>query len=48
MRSAESLEKLGKSQDAANTYRELLRNEKLADFSEAAEARKRLEAMGQG
>ena len=48
IRSAESLEKLGKPQDAANTYRELLRNEKLADFSEATEARKRLEAMGQG
>jgi TolA-binding protein len=48
IRSAESLEKLGKPQEAANTYRELLRNEKLADFSEATEARKRLEAMGQG
>ena len=48
IRSAESLEKLGKPQDAANTYREMLRNEKLADFSEATEARKRLEAMGQG
>ena len=48
IRSAESLEKLGKKQEAANTYKELLRNEKLAGFAEAAEARKRLEAMGQG
>ncbi len=47
MRSAESFEKLGKAQEAANTYRELLRNEKLASFNEAQEARKRLEAMGQ-
>ncbi len=48
IRSGESFEKLGKPQEAANTYRELLRNEKLSDFSEAVEARKRLEAMGQG
>jgi TolA-binding protein len=47
MRSAESFEKLGQAQEAANTYRELLRNEKLSGFSEAQEARKRLEAMGQ-
>ena len=48
MRSGESFEKLGKPQEAANTYRELLRNEKLANFAEAAEARKRLQALGQG
>lgn len=48
LRSAESFEKLGKPQEAANTYRELLRNEKLAAFTEAAEARKKLEAMGPG
>lgn len=48
IRSAESFEKLGKPQEAANTYRELLRNEKLVSFTEAQEARKRLEAMGQG
>lgn len=47
IRSAESFEKMGKTQEAANTYRELLRNEKLTDSSEAAEAKKRLEAMGQ-
>jgi TolA-binding protein len=47
MRSGESFEKLGKAQEAANTYRELLRNEKLANFTEAQEARKRLEALGQ-
>ena len=44
--SGESFEKLGKTQEAANTYRELLRNEKLANFAEATEARKRLEALG--
>lgn len=47
IRSGESFEKLGKPQEAANTYRELLRNEKLASFTEAQEARKRLEALGQ-
>ena len=46
MRSAESFEKLGKKQEAVNTYRELLRNEKLSTFSEAQEARKKLEALG--
>jgi TolA-binding protein len=46
--SGESFEKLGKRQEASNTYRELLRNEKLAHFSEAMEARKRLEALGSG
>ena len=47
LRSAECFEKLNKQQEAANTYRELLRNEKLASFGESQEARKRLEAMGQ-
>lgn len=47
IRSGETFEKLGKTQEAANTYRELLRNEKLANFAEAQEARKRLEALGQ-
>ncbi len=46
--SGKSFEKLKKQQEAANTYREMLRNEKLANFSEALEARKRLEALGQG
>src|SRR5204863_1440981 len=48
MRSGESFEKLGKTQEAVNTYRELLRNEKLSSFAEAAEARQRLQALGQG
>jgi TolA-binding protein len=47
MASGESFEKLGKTQEAANTYRELLRNEKLAGFAEAQQARKKLEALGQ-
>jgi TolA-binding protein len=46
VRSGESFEKLGKREEAANTYREMLRNEKLAGLAEAAEARKRLEALG--
>jgi TolA-binding protein len=52
IRSAESFEKMGKTQEAANTYRELLRmaeqKKELADFAETEEARKRLQAMGQG
>lgn len=47
IRSGESFEKMGKTQEAANTYRELLRNEKLTGFAEAQEARKRLQALGQ-
>jgi len=46
--SAESFEKLGKKQEAFNTYREMLRNEKLANFSETAEARQRLQGLGEG
>jgi TolA-binding protein len=46
--SGESFEKLGQIQEATNTYRELLRNEKLSDFNEATEARKRLDALGEG
>src|SRR3954470_15900894 len=47
IRSGESFEKLGKKEEAANTYREMLRNEKLGSFAEAEEARKRLQALGQ-
>ncbi len=47
LHSAECLEKLGKPQEAANTYREMLRNDRLASFSETAEARRKLESMGQ-
>ena len=46
--SGQSFEKLGKMQEATNTYREMLRNQRLANFSETAEARKRLEALDQG
>ena len=52
IRSGESFEKLGKTQEAANTYRELLRlaNEKkeLAGFAETEVARQKLQAMGPG
>lgn len=47
LRSAECFEKLSKQQEAINTYREMLRNDKLASFSEAQEARRRLGALGQ-
>jgi TolA-binding protein len=47
LRSGECFEKLNKQQEAANTYRELLRNEKLASFSETQAARQKLQAMGQ-
>ncbi len=46
--SGTSFEKLGKTQEAVNTYREMLRNQKMAGFAETGEARKRLEALGQG
>jgi len=46
IKSAECFEKLNKQQEAANTYREMLRNEKLAGFSETQTARQKLEAMG--
>jgi predicted TPR repeat methyltransferase len=52
MASAESFEKLGKMQEAANTYRELLRlsqdekKKELASLPETAAARKKLEAIG--
>jgi TolA-binding protein len=48
IRSAECFGKLGKSQEEMNTYRELLRNAKLANFPEADIARKRLQEAGQG
>ena len=44
--SAQSLEKLGKTQDAIKTYQEMIRNEKLADLPETTEARMRLVALG--
>ena len=46
--SADSLEKLGKKEDAVKTYQEMLRNTKLADFGETNEARQRLQALGSG
>ncbi len=47
IRSGECFEKLNKQKEAANTYRELLRNEKLAGFSEAQTARQKLQALGE-
>ena len=45
--SGASLEKLDKKQDAIRTYQEMLRNQKLTDFTEASQARERLAALGQ-
>ncbi len=46
IRSGECFEKLNKQQEAMNTYRELLRNEKLANFTEVQTAREKLQALG--
>ena len=46
--SANSLEKLGKKEDAVRTYQEMIRNPKLAEFSETTQARERLQALGAG
>jgi len=46
--SGECFEKLGKTEEAMNTYKEMLRNEKLAGFPETEIVRKRLEATGKG
>lgn len=46
--SGECFEKLGKPQDAMNTYKEMLRNEKLVNFQETQTARKRLQEAGKG
>ncbi len=43
--SAESFEKLGKSAEAAATYREMLRNPRIQDRPETAVARERLEKL---
>lgn len=48
IKSGECFEKLGKKQEAINTYNELLRQEKLTTFPETAAARKRLQELGQG
>ena len=46
IRSADCFQKLGKKQEAANTYREMLHNDKLSTFPEYQVARKQLEAAG--
>ena len=46
IQSAVCFEKLGKQQEAINTYRELLRNQKLTTFPEAEVARTAIEASG--
>ncbi len=48
VKSAECLEKLGKSQEALNTYNELLRQENLATMPEAEIARQRVKEMAKG
>jgi TolA-binding protein len=44
--SAECFKKLGKNQEATNTYREMVHNDKLSAFPEYQIARKQLEATG--
>ncbi len=44
--SGNSLEKLGKTQEAVKTYEEMLRNTRLADFAETLQAHQRLQALG--
>jgi TolA-binding protein len=46
IKSAECFEKLNKTQEAQNTYREMLRNDKLANFPETQLARKRVQEAG--
>ena len=46
--SAHAFEKLGKSQEALNTYKEMVRNEKISGSTEVEEAKKRLTELGQG
>ncbi len=46
--SGESFEKLDKKPEAIKTYQEMLRNQKLSEFSEASQARERLAALGAG
>ena len=46
IQSADCFKQLGKNQEALNTYKELLRNEKLRLFPETEIARKAVEAAG--
>jgi len=48
VKSAECFDKLGKTQEAMNTCREMLRNDKLAKFPETDIARKRVEQGAKG
>jgi predicted negative regulator of RcsB-dependent stress response len=45
--SGECFQKLGKNQEAINTYHEMLKNPKLQDFPEAEIARKHLKELGE-
>jgi TolA-binding protein len=46
IKSGECFEKLGKAQEAVNTYREMIHNTGLSAFPEYKEAQQRLEALG--
>jgi hypothetical protein len=48
LKSGECFEKLGKTQEALNTYREMLQNGKLSSFKEFELAKKRLSDLGAG
>jgi len=45
--SGECFQKLGKTQEAINTYHEMLRNPKLEQLPEAETARQRLKELGE-
>ena len=45
LQSGECFHKLGQTQEAAKTYQEMLRNEKLSSFDETLEAKKRLQGL---
>jgi TolA-binding protein len=46
VKSGDCFQKLGKTPEAVRTYQEMLRNDKLGGFEEAAEARKQLALLG--
>jgi TolA-binding protein len=47
IKSGECFQKLGKTQEAANTYHELLRNPKLQELPEAGQAKEKLKELGE-
>lgn len=48
LESAHAFEKLGKNEEALNTYKEMIGNQKIAETGEVQEARQRLAELGKG